>query len=226
MRAFLTTSSPTFLWGTSPVARRLVDGAGAVVALPLRSGTVRGGPARARPGPHAGRAAAPAAHRLRPGRGSRARHTRAAPAPADDEPAAGGVGGRRASPVLVAGPDRRLAVVNAAAATLLGVSPLEDGREMVAGLLGNEVLEGVLVGDLEPPEALLVVDPGGGEHVYTVVAAVAEGHRVVVLDDVTTRTELERTKADLVAVIGHELRTPITDRQGRRRCPPQAGAPR
>jgi len=45
-----------------------------------------------------------------------------------------------------------------------------------------------------------------------------------VLDDVTSRTELERTKADLVAVIGHELRTPITIAKGAARTLARRGA--
>ena len=45
---------------------------------------------------------------------------------------------------------------------------------------------------------------------------------MLVLDDITSRNDLERIKADLVAVIGHELRTPHHRREG---CGPHALPP-
>lgn len=113
------------------------------------------------------------------------------------------------NPVVVAGPDGRFLVVNAAASELFGVSQLEVGQP-VGGRLGHVAIEQLLTGDGPAPTELAVVDTHGVERVYRVATARATAARVLVLDDVTSRSELERTKADLVAVIGHELRTPIT----------------
>jgi signal transduction histidine kinase len=69
-----------------------------------------------------------------------------------------------------------------------------------------------------------VVDTLGEERVYRVATASTAAGRVVVLDDVTSRSDLERTKADLVAVIGHELRTPITIAKGAARTLSKRGS--
>ena len=62
---------------------------------------------------------------------------------------------------------------------------------------------------------LAIVDGAGVEHVYRVARSSVPGHvEVAVLDDVTAAREVERIKADLIAVIGHELRTPITILRG------------
>ena len=113
------------------------------------------------------------------------------------------------NPVLVAAPDGRFLVVNAAAAELFGISPLEVGQP-VAGRLGHETIERLLVNGGEPPKEVAVSDMTGVEHVFVVSSADADAGRVVVLENMTTRSDMERMKSDLVAVIGHELRTPIT----------------
>ena len=117
-------------------------------------------------------------------------------------------------PVLVSGPDGRLLVMNPAAADLFGLSHLEVGQP-AEGRLGNDVLERLLTTGDESPADVAVLDPHGREHVFHVTYSnVTDGGRtvarVVVLDDVTSQNEIERIKGDLVAVIGHELRTPIT----------------
>jgi signal transduction histidine kinase len=114
----------------------------------------------------------------------------------------------------VSGPDGRLLVMNAAAADLFGLSHLEVGQP-AQGRLGNEVLERLLTTGDDSPADVAVLDPHGRERVFHVTYSnVTDGGRtaarVVVLDDVTSRNEIERIKGDLVAVIGHELRTPIT----------------
>jgi signal transduction histidine kinase len=126
-------------------------------------------------------------------------------------------------PVVVAGPDGRFLVVNPAAGELFGVSQLEVGQP-VGGRLGHPVLEALLTGDAPAPAELAVVDTLGEERVYRVATASTAAGRVVVLDDVTSRSDLERTKADLVAVIGHELRTPITIAKGAARTLTKRGS--
>jgi signal transduction histidine kinase len=60
-----------------------------------------------------------------------------------------------------------------------------------------------------------VTDSGGVDHVYRISrSGVLDTVRVTVFDDVTARREIEQIKADLIAVIGHELRTPITVMRG------------
>jgi signal transduction histidine kinase len=113
------------------------------------------------------------------------------------------------APVLVAGTDGRLLVANPAAASLLGLSPLDVGQP-VAGRLGDVRLEQALLGRAEAPTELVLLDRDGRERVFHVATGAAEGGRAVALDDITSRTEAETMKADLVAVIGHELRTPVT----------------
>jgi two-component system phosphate regulon sensor histidine kinase PhoR len=126
-------------------------------------------------------------------------------------------------PVVVAAPDGRFLVVNPAAAELFGVSQLEVGQP-VGGRLGHPIIESLLTGDVPAPTEVAVVDTQGEERVYRVATARTVAGRVVVLDDVTSRSELERTKADLVAVIGHELRTPITIAKGAARTLGKRGA--
>jgi signal transduction histidine kinase len=132
--------------------------------------------------------------------------------------------GAVSSPVVVTGVDGRLLVVNAAASELFGVSPLEIGRD-VAGRLGNVEIERVLAGASDhAPAQLVIVDRRGGERVYGLTLAHVAGARAVVLDDVTSRSEIEILKADLAAVIGHELRTPVTIVKGAVRTLARRGA--
>ena len=119
------------------------------------------------------------------------------------------------APLLVVGADGRLLVVNGAATSLFGLSRFDAGQP-VAGRLGDVRLEDLLAKGEAGTLELSLVDTEGRERVYRAVMAPAAGSdgkplaRALVLDDVTSRTEVERIKADLVAVIGHELRTPIT----------------
>jgi signal transduction histidine kinase len=119
------------------------------------------------------------------------------------------------APLLVVGIDGRLLVVNGAATSLFGLSRFDVGQS-VSGRLGDARLEELLARGESASLDLSLVDTEGRERVYRAVMAPAAGAdgkalaRALVLDDVTSRTEVERIKADLVAVIGHELRTPIT----------------
>ncbi|MEN3272277.1 MAG: hypothetical protein V7636_1038, partial [Actinomycetota bacterium] len=60
-------------------------------------------------------------------------------------------------------------------------------------------------------EVLSAVDDGGVEHAYLIRrTSVQDRVHVAVLDDITAAREIEQIKTDLISVIGHELRTPIT----------------
>ena len=87
-----------------------------------------------------------------------------------------------------------------------------DGRLLHANPAGTRLRDALR--DAHGTE-LAVVDGGGVEHVYRVARSGVPGHAdVAVLEDVTAAREVERIKADLIAVIGHELRTPITILRG------------
>lgn len=95
------------------------------------------------------------------------------------------------NPVIVTGVDGRVLHANAAGARL---------RADVAHATGPEVA---------------LVDGDGAERVFRIARSTVPGHaEVTVLDDVSAARETERIKADLIAVIGHELRTPITILRG------------
>jgi two-component system phosphate regulon sensor histidine kinase PhoR len=90
-------------------------------------------------------------------------------------------------PIVVTGPDGRMLHGNPSGSRLRAHLPDVDTGEVA------------------------VTEDDGSEHVYRVVrSTVPGGVDVIVLDDVTAAREIERIKADLIAVIGHELRTPIT----------------
>jgi two-component system phosphate regulon sensor histidine kinase PhoR len=113
------------------------------------------------------------------------------------------------TPVLVTGHDGRVLVANPAATTLFGLTGLDIG-EPVTGRLGHVALE-LFLSEGEPPAPeVALVDPQGRERVFHVTTSAAAAGRALALDDVTSRTEAEALKADLIAVIGHELRTPVT----------------
>lgn len=119
------------------------------------------------------------------------------------------------APLLVVAADGRLLVVNGAATSLFGLSRFDAGQP-VMGRLGDARLEDLLAKGESGTIEVSLIDTEGRERVFRAVMAPAAGAdgkelaRALVLDDVTSRTEVERMKADLVAVIGHELRTPIT----------------
>lgn len=207
--ALLTTEAPIAERGGSRLSRLVTDGGEALASLPLRSGAVSVGQLllvlsrvpnddRLSLLGTFGRAlgAVLVAPELR-------RRLRAS------NQVLGAALGAVPNPVLVAGPDGRLLGINPAAADLFGVSQLEVGQP-VSGRLGQPVVEQFLVAGGEAPPEVVVIDAIGTERVFRMTQGVALSSRVVVLDDVTRRSELERLKSDLVAVIGHELRTPIT----------------
>lgn len=208
-RQLLSTAAPVAERGSSPQARLVNDDGAALVSLPLRSGALHGGqlllllprfPTPDRLALLGSFAGALGGVLVGPELRRRVRAS---------SQVLGAALGAVPNPVLVAGADGRFLVVNAAAGDLFGLSSLEVGQP-VAGRLGYDVVEQLLTTGADPPTDLAVVDPQGVERVFRVSTASADAGRVVVLDDVTSRNDLERIKADLVAVIGHELRTPIT----------------
>lgn len=117
-------------------------------------------------------------------------------------------------PVVVVDTAGRLTEANGAAAEVFSLAPGFERAERVEGLLGHPELENMLASRLEGTVEVVV---GASEpRVYraTVRRTRTSGGEVdgavLMLDDVTGQREVDALKADFVAVIGHELRTPIT----------------
>jgi signal transduction histidine kinase len=124
------------------------------------------------------------------------------------------------NPVIVVDQDGRFVMVNGAAAELFELAGAFDVGHPVAGRLGNPALEAMLRPGTDFSQQLELALGRGEPRVYhAAVRQVASlgGRplgRVLVLDDVTTEAETNQIKADFVAVIGHELRTPTTIMKG------------
>lgn len=119
-----------------------------------------------------------------------------------------------AQPVIVADTSGRLAVANPAAEELFGISLDFVKGQPIRGMLNDDTLEGLLLGDQEQ-----TIDVAAGRplprqfkaRVAKIRAADARmAGRILVMDDVTAEREMEKLKSDFVAVVGHELRTPLT----------------
>src|ERR1700744_4280398 len=132
--------------------------------------------------------------------------------------------------LVVADETGQVAVFNAAAAQLTGLDPAEA--------LGKELSAVLPLRDADGRDWWTVIDPyhglatrsrhperplflAGGTEVLVVVRYVREPRRpravrrlVVSLHDASQRTRLERSRADLVSTVAHELRSPLTSVKG------------
>jgi signal transduction histidine kinase len=119
-------------------------------------------------------------------------------------------------PVLVVDDRGRFAMINGAASELFELAGAFEVGHPVAGRLGNAALEALLQPDADFANRLELALGRSTPRVYRAIVrqvASSDGRplgRVLVLDDVTTEAETHQVKADFVAVIGHELRTPTT----------------
>lgn len=119
-----------------------------------------------------------------------------------------------AQPVVVADNTGRLAVANPAAEELFGISVDFVRGQPIKGMLGEQTLEDLLLGEDEVTIEIVMGRPlprSWKARVARIRAADARmGGRILVMDDVTSEREMEKLKGDFVAVVGHELRTPLT----------------
>jgi signal transduction histidine kinase len=125
--------------------------------------------------------------------------------------------------VVIAGPDGTIRAVNAAAETLLGARPghavaelgLHDaeGREWWA----CEEIPRSMAGVKAVPERRLLAGPADRPVLLTASYVRTGGvlaEVVVALRDTRARDRIERTHADLISTVAHELRSPLTSVKG------------
>lgn len=122
------------------------------------------------------------------------------------------------NPVVVVDSSGRLIVANPAAEELFAFSTDFLKGQPVRGLLGDEGLESILLGSSD--ETIEVFAGGPMSRLWKARASTIRtpdarpGGRLLVMDDVTSEREIEKLKADFVAVMGHEFRTPLTLTKG------------
>ena len=119
-----------------------------------------------------------------------------------------------AHPVVLVDERGCLVGANGAAAAAFHLAPGFEHGQPVAGRLGHPVLEQMLASGRETGGEVVL---GSDEpRVYRATVRRLRGAdgrvtgRVLVLHDVTSERQIDALKDDLVAVIGHELRTPVT----------------
>lgn len=121
-------------------------------------------------------------------------------------------------PLVMVDEGGRLTEVNGAAAVAFGLAGGFERGQPVIGRLGQPELERMLTSGQETNAEVVIgrSDPRVYRAVVRPIRA-ADGRvagRVLVLEDVTAVRRTDALKADFVAVIGHELRTPITVMKG------------
>lgn len=121
-------------------------------------------------------------------------------------------------PVVMVDEQGHLVEANGAAAQTFHLACGFERGQPVTGRLGHPLLERMLTSGRES-SAEVVVGMGEARVYRATVRRMRAGDgrvtgRVLVLDDVTAARQTDALKADFVAVIGHELRTPVTVMKG------------
>jgi signal transduction histidine kinase len=118
------------------------------------------------------------------------------------------------NPVIVVDDAGRFVLVNGAAAELFHLPEAFSVGQPVAGRLGHEALENLVLGDEDGGVEVLLGTPPDRLYAASSRRMLAAGGRdlgrVLMLQDVTKERETDKIKNDFVSVIGHELRTPLT----------------
>jgi two-component system, OmpR family, phosphate regulon sensor histidine kinase PhoR len=116
------------------------------------------------------------------------------------------------NPIVLIDAHGKIVDVNPAAEQLFGVSATFSVGLGVAGALGHEQVEGLLLAE-EPVEAEVLIGVPPRTYRLRIADVRAFGSstgRVLIMDDLTAEREIAQTQRDFVAMIGHELRTPLT----------------
>ena len=116
------------------------------------------------------------------------------------------------NPIILVDAHKNLVAVNPAAEQLFGISSVFTSGAPVAGKLGSQEIEDLLVGDGNLTGDVMVGSPPRTYKVRVNDVRVpgAPVGRVLIMDDITAEREVVQTQRDFVAMIGHELRTPLT----------------
>jgi two-component system phosphate regulon sensor histidine kinase PhoR len=127
--------------------------------------------------------------------------------------------------LLIADTDGRITFANRSAATILGSTPAAlVGQDLLHRLLDvppGDLLASLLTGQFKVEREITIRD-ARPRHFILRLAAVTAGKDgaepvlgiVASLSDVTRQHELQQTKNDVMALVSHEMRTPLTAIQG------------
>ena len=125
--------------------------------------------------------------------------------------------------LIIATPDGHITFANPNAAIMLGSNPAALAGQHVTQRLqvGAETIERLVV-DRAKIERELVIRESKPRHYMLRMAAVSSGTDgsgpvlgiVASLSDVTRQHELQQTKNDVISLVSHEMRTPLTAIQG------------
>ena len=127
--------------------------------------------------------------------------------------------------LIISTPEGRITFANRSAAAMLGSTPTAlAGQNLLQRLLGaaDEETLARLVVDRAKIEREVTFREGRARHYMLRMAAVASGESagatvlgiVASLSDVTRQYELQQTKNDVISLVSHEMRTPLTAIQG------------
>ncbi|HEX2241184.1 MAG TPA: ATP-binding protein, partial [Actinomycetota bacterium] len=119
-----------------------------------------------------------------------------------------------AKPIILLDAMKRVAVVNPRAEQVLGISGMFVTGAPVEGAFGNAQIEELLLRPGMVEEELLIGAPPRTWRVQVTDLSEGAAGRLLVMDDVTAEREAEQRERDFVAMIGHEVRTPLAVLKG------------
>ena len=119
--------------------------------------------------------------------------------------------------VVLVSRDGRVEIANRAAGRILGLGPESLGRAVEDAVPGwAEIADRIpLAEDAQRAQPALLPLVHGGRELWLTVAGVDSGEGVVyTVCDVTGERRLEQLRSDLVAIVSHEMRTPLAGASG------------
>ncbi|MFN2526073.1 MAG: ATP-binding protein [Actinomycetota bacterium] len=119
-----------------------------------------------------------------------------------------------AKPIILLDAMKHVALVNSRAEQVLGISAMFVTGAPVEGSLGHKKIEELLSGSGMVEEEVLLGAPPRSFRVQVDDLSEGAAGRLLVMDDVTTEREAAQRERDFVAMIGHEVRTPLAVLKG------------